>query len=122
MQSSPVPMWTYDLETLALLEVNSAALALHGLSRDEVPQLRMSDLYPAEEIIELEKEVNSRGVPPENPRMCRHRSKDGREVSIGLLARRVDWEGRKAALVVVVSETESARLRDISTALEAAGS
>jgi PAS domain S-box-containing protein len=122
MRSSPVPMWTYDLETLALLEVNSAAVALHGITRDEVPHVRMSDLYPVEEIAELEREVNRRGTPSEDPRICRHRAKDGRMIAIGVLARRVDWEGRNAALVVVVSETESARLRDISTALEAAGS
>ena len=122
MQSSPVPMWTYDLETPALLEVNNAAVALHGVSRDELPHLRMSDLYPPEEISELGEEVNSRGIPSENPRTCRHRAKDGRAITLGFLARRVEWDGRKAALVVVVSDTESARLRDISTALEAAGS
>jgi PAS domain S-box-containing protein len=122
MQSSPVPMWTYDLETLALLEVNNAAVALHGLTRDEVPSLRRSDLYPPEEISGLAKEVSRPGTPSETPRESRYRMKDGPVVSLGLLARGVEWDGRKAALVLVVSETERALLRDISTALEAAGS
>jgi PAS domain S-box-containing protein len=122
MQNSPVPMWTYDLETLALLEVNHAAASLHGSSREQASQMRMTDLYLPEDVDTLSKEVKSGGVRPDRPIMWHHRSKEGQVVPMGILARRVDWEGRDAALVVVVSETEAPRLRDITNVLESADS
>jgi PAS domain S-box-containing protein len=122
MHRSPFPMWTYDLETLALLEVNNAAGALHGSLPEELLPLRMTDLYSPEEVSTLGKEVENGGVPEETPRVWRHRAKDGRLIPVSILARRVEWEGRNAALLVVVTETDGHRLRDITSALEAAGS
>ena len=71
MHRSPFPMWTFDLETMALLEVNDAALTLHGFSRQEIPQMRMTDLYPLEEVFKLGKEMAS-GVPSESPKVWRY--------------------------------------------------
>ncbi len=121
MQSSPVPMWTYDLKTLALLEINNAAILLHGASREESSKLRMSELYSAADVSGLEQDINRDGVFPDSPRICHLETRDGRGISVGLLARRIEWDGRKAVLVLAVSETEGHRFRDISTALEAAG-
>ena len=122
MHRSPFPMWTYDLETLALLEVNNAAGALHGSPPEELLPLRMTDLYSPEEVSRLGKEAENGGVPEGIPRVWRHRAKDGRLIPVGILARRVEWDGRNAALVVVVIESDGHRLRDIASALEVAGS
>ena len=122
MQSSPVPMWTYDLKTLALLQLNTAAVALHGVTREEVSKLRMSDFYLPDDLSGLEREINREGGLAEDPKICRMRARDGRGISVGLLARRIEWDGRNAVLVLAVSETESSRFRDISNALEAASS
>ena len=97
MHNSPVPMWAYDLETLTFLEVNNAT-ALHGSSREELLHLRMTDLYPQEQVSELGKEVTSGGVPAESSKVWHHRARDGREIPVGILAHRVEWEGRMAAL------------------------
>jgi hypothetical protein len=43
-------------------------------------------------------------------------------IQVGILARRLEWEGRGAALVVVVPESEDRHWRDITIALEAAAS
>lgn len=122
MHRSPFPMWTYDLETFTLLDVNAAACALHRSSPEGLLHTRMTDLYPPEDVFKLGKEVESGGVPEETPKVWRHRAKDGRLVPVSVLARRVEWEGRNAALVVVVTESQGHRLRDITKALESAGS
>ena len=122
MHRSPFPMWTYDLETLALLDVNNAAGAFHGSPREEMLPMRMTDFYPLEQVSKLGQEVESGGAPEETPKVWRHRAKDGRMIPVGILARRVEWEGRNAALVVVVTESESHRLQEVTSALEAAGS
>ena len=40
----PLPMWIYDLETLAFLDVNDAAVARYGYSRDAFLAMRLTDI------------------------------------------------------------------------------
>jgi PAS domain S-box-containing protein len=122
IRSSPVPMWTYDLETLTLLEVNNAAAAMHGSSREELLKMRMNELCPAEDISILAEEMASGSSSRANRKVWRYRIRDGRVIEVGILARRLDWEGRRAALVEMVPESEGRHLRDITIAFEAAAS
>ena len=41
---NPLPMWVYDLQTLAFLEVNDAAVAIYGYSYDEFLGMRLTDI------------------------------------------------------------------------------
>ena len=82
--------------------------------------MMVSDLYP--ELPELGKLVASSISPDDNPRVWHYRAKDGRVVPLRVLVRRVQWRGRNAALVVVASDREGHRRRDITDALEVAGS
>jgi PAS domain S-box-containing protein len=118
---SPVPMLIYDLETLALLEANNSAAALYGSTRPELLKMRMTDLCPMEDVARLGEDVVRGGLSPDSPRTCRHRSKGGQVISVGIIARRIEWEGRRSALAVVITENERHRLQDIALALEAAG-
>ncbi len=43
-QSNPNPMWVFDLETLAFLEVNEAAIQHYGYSREEFLAMTIEDL------------------------------------------------------------------------------
>ncbi len=104
IQRSDVPVWTYDLDTLALLDVNNAAAALHGSSRGELSKKRMTDIYLQEEISELAKMAASSTIADTHPKIWRHRTRDGRVVPVGVFVRRVEWKGRNAALVVIASE------------------
>jgi two-component system cell cycle sensor histidine kinase/response regulator CckA len=49
-ERSPVAMWIYDLETLAILEANDAALAHYGHSRDEFLALTMKEIEPGSQV------------------------------------------------------------------------
>jgi PAS domain S-box-containing protein len=35
-ENSPLPKWVYDVDTLQFVEVNAAAIAEYGYSRDEL--------------------------------------------------------------------------------------
>jgi PAS domain S-box-containing protein len=59
---SPLPMWIYDPETLAFVEVNDTAVAMYGYSRDEFAKLKITDIRPQEEL-------------PRLRRFCRRRAK-----------------------------------------------
>ena len=51
--NNPLPMWIYDLETLAFLEVNNAAIAKYGYSRDEFLSMTIKDIRPPEDVPRL---------------------------------------------------------------------
>ena len=44
--NNPQPMWIYDLESLAFLEVNSAAIHHYGYSREEFLSMTLKDIRP----------------------------------------------------------------------------
>ena len=45
---NPTPMWVFDHETLAFLEVNDAAVQHYGYSREEFLGMKLGDLRPAD--------------------------------------------------------------------------
>ena len=47
-QGNPNPMWVFDLETLAFLEVNEAAIQHYGYSREEFLAMTLADIRLAE--------------------------------------------------------------------------
>src|SRR5258708_35960424 len=50
---NPLPMWVYDRETLAFLEVNEAAVAFYGYAREAFLQMRITDIRPEEDAARL---------------------------------------------------------------------
>ncbi|MBO9682194.1 MAG: PAS domain-containing protein [Flavisolibacter sp.] len=51
--SNPLPMWTYDLETLKILTVNDAAVNHYGYSEGEFLSMTIKDIRPAEDVASL---------------------------------------------------------------------
>src|SRR5476651_214411 len=47
-QDNPNPMWVFDLESLAFLEVNAAAIEHYGYSRKEFLRMKLADIRPPE--------------------------------------------------------------------------
>ena len=45
---NPNPMWVFDLETQAFLEVNEAAIQHYGYSREEFLAMTIADIRPPE--------------------------------------------------------------------------
>jgi CheY-like chemotaxis protein len=87
-QSHPYPTWVYDVETLRFLEVNDAAVARYGFSREEFLAMTINDILP---------EKHHAG-PQEG--VARHRTKSGELIDVSLVSDDMEWEGRGARIVV----------------------
>ncbi len=87
-QSNPHPTWVYDIETLRFLVVNDAAVARYGFSREEFLAMTINDILP---------EKHHAG-PQEGG--ARHRTKSGELIDVSLMSRGIEWEGRRARIVV----------------------
>jgi PAS domain S-box-containing protein len=100
---NPHPMWVYDLETLKVLEVNAAAVAHYGYSRNEFLALRVTDLRAKEEAPSLPGKGRS---APDQAGRWRHRTKGGRTIDMEIVSHALTFAERKAALVVAQDVTE----------------
>ncbi len=104
--NSPQPMWIFDVETLAFLEVNAAAVRHYGYSVEEFLSMTNKNIHPEEEITSLlndiklaEKNDNYRGE-------WKHRKKNGEIIFVEITSFSVDYNGREARHVVVNDITE----------------
>jgi PAS domain S-box-containing protein len=102
--SSPLPMWVHDLSDLRILEVNQAATAQYGYSREEFLEMRVGDLRPPEASADGRA---ADGAPEDG--VWRHRRKDGSVLEARILAHTLTFRGRRAALVVAEDVTEPRR-------------
>ncbi|WP_313952230.1 PAS domain S-box protein [Accumulibacter sp.] len=108
-ESNPHPMWVYDLETLAFLTINDAAVTRYGYSPDEFLNMTVLDLHPQEhtaipleDILAEEPWVDCAGI-------WRHRLKDGTIIDVELIAHPISYQGHPAALVLAEDITERKR-------------
>jgi PAS domain S-box-containing protein len=97
---NPLSMWVYDLESLQFLEVNAAAVAHYGYSRDEFLGMRLSDIRPEEEVPRLLASVAAERPALEESGDWRHRLKDGRIIDVDITSHLLTFDGRRAALAV----------------------
>ncbi len=58
LESNPHQMWVYDLETVAFLAVNDAAVAHYGFSREEFLTMTIRDIRPKDDLVRLEQELH----------------------------------------------------------------
>lgn len=134
--ANPVPMWAFDLETLAFLAVNEAAVRHYGFSRKEFLEMTLAHIRPAEDVPALREtqravlqgmltlEEGGWGIQ-------RHRKKDGTVIEVEFTENPISLQGRRAVLVALHDITERRRaeaaareqrvlaeaLRDTATAL-----
>ena len=101
-QGNPHPMWVFDLESLAILEVNEAATLHYGYPRNEFLQMTLADLRVmqtpgAEE--EIPADIKAQGL------VWRHHRKDGSEMDMELIWSPLTFRGKLAALTLATDVT-----------------
>ncbi len=110
--SNPNPVWVFDLETQAFLEVNEAAIQHYGYSREEFLAMTISDIRPPEKDRLHEPaipEAAGQGV------VWRHRRKDGSFIDVEVVWTPMVFNGHFAALAMAVDVTERRRVEHRNT-------
>jgi two-component system, cell cycle sensor histidine kinase and response regulator CckA len=107
-KANPVPMWTFDRESLAFVSVNDAAIRQYGYSREEFSKMTTADLRPPEDLPSLREELDT---PNERPRL-RHRRKDGSLIMVEITANDLELGGGSLRLVVANDVTERQKTQE----------
>src|SRR5438105_2960649 len=108
-ESSPLPLWVYDLETLRIVDVNEVACRKYGYTRDEFLALTIRDIRPPQDIARVEESVRS--TPPEtfNSGVWRHRLKDGTIINVEITSHEMFYRGRRTRFVCPIDVTQRVR-------------
>jgi len=117
--NNPNPMWVYDLDTLAFLEVNEAAISYYGYSRAEFLQMRIADIRPAEDIPLLLKNIERIRTELQISGEWRHQLKNGDIIDVAVVSHTLEFARRKAALVVARDITRRKQAEEQLQAAEA---
>lgn len=99
-EANPHAMWVYDLETLAILAVNEAAVHTYGYRREEFMAMTLKDLHPLEDIPALLTNLTRLPAGYDPPDAWRHRRKDGTLIDVEVTSNHIQFGGRPAHLVL----------------------
>jgi PAS domain S-box-containing protein len=121
-EANPHPMWVYDIETLAFLAVNDAAILHYGYSRQEFLSMTIVDIRPEEDIPRLLKSVAQVTEGISKVSEWRHKTRDGRLIDVEISSYFFSFDGRPAELVLAHDVTEqrrvTAEISQLNTELE----
>jgi PAS domain S-box-containing protein len=107
--SNPHPMWVFDVETLAFLEVNDAAVAHYGYSREEFLKMTIKDIRPQEDIPGVLATLSGAECGYKIGGTSRHRKKDGTVMYVDIAAYRFMQQGKLVSLILANDLTEHVR-------------
>jgi len=109
-EGHPQPMWLYDVDTLAFLEVNAAAIAQYGYSREEFMKMTIADIRPIQDVPKF---LELQGEPA--PTYDRsgpwiHRYKDGTTLQVLITSHTVTFGAHHARFVLAEELSTSQKL------------
>src|SRR5712691_8881384 len=109
-ESNPHPLWVYDVETLAFLAVNEAAIRHYGYSCEEFLHMTIKDIRLEEDVPALLENVSKVSGGLDKAGEWRHRKKDGSIIDVEIISHQLIFAGRRAELVLAhdVSEHKKA--------------
>ncbi|MEI7812005.1 MAG: PAS domain S-box protein [Ignavibacteria bacterium] len=112
MQTSPEPMFIYDIENLRFLEVNPAALKVYGYTKNEFLQMDLTDLYAPEDIQTLLDTSNTRNKECVFTGPWRHKKHDGSTMFVEISKSAFDYNFKKAHFNIVRDVSEKIELEN----------
>jgi diguanylate cyclase (GGDEF)-like protein/PAS domain S-box-containing protein len=105
-ESNPVPMWVVERSTLRFLDVNAAAIAHYGYTRDQfltMTSLQIRPLYERQRALD---DASKNFTTDSGEKDWIHNKADGTEILVASYARPIKYAGKDAAIVSVVDVTE----------------
>ena len=109
---SPLPAWIYDLETLAFMDVNDAAIRHYGYNRDEFLQMTIRDIRPPETVVSMLEDIKKiTGAEDTRQGIWTHLKKNGDALVAETTAHSLYFNKRNARMVIVNDVTERLKVQ-----------
>ncbi len=111
-ESNPHPMWVFDIESLAFLAVNEAAIRHYGYSREEFLSMTLKDIRPDEDVRQFIAASEEFGLEGIQSGVSRHRRKDGTIIHIEVVSHPIVFGQRKARFSLITDITRRKKIED----------
>ncbi len=108
----PLPMWVYDLDTFAFVDVNHAAMRHYGYSREEFLSMTIKDIRPPEDIPAVLKNIARLGQGISVSGTWRHRKKDGTVIDVEIISHGTTFGQRRVRFVIANDITARKRAEE----------
>ena len=106
---NPQPMWMYDVESLAFLQVNEAATRLYGYSQEQFRCMTLLDIFSPEQSADLPAELQEVGSQQLSGPWL-HQRQDGSVLQVDIASQRMVESGRAVVFALMQDVTERQRL------------
>ncbi|MDR8391751.1 PAS domain S-box protein [Aliifodinibius sp. S!AR15-10] len=109
---NPIPMLVYDLDSLNILDANTAAIEQYGYSAEEFQQMTLEDIHTSESVKKLHQVLNNLDSGINKSRIIQHKEKSGDIFYVQVMSHFYPYESYNSRLVAVmdISEEVDARL------------
>ncbi|MFZ6777122.1 EAL domain-containing protein [Undibacterium sp. Ji83W] len=112
-QAHPIPMWVYDLQTLAFLTVNTAAIEHYGYTKAEFLAMTIEAIRPSYEKERLRQNLHQQTATAfEKSGIWLHKKKDGSIINVEITSHPLHFEGRLCKFVLAHDVTERLHAQD----------
>jgi PAS domain S-box-containing protein len=110
-ENNPMPMWVIDIATFRFLDVNEAAIAHYGYSREEFLSMTALNIRPPQEVVAFKQAHHPPSINPRqyNRGLWKHQKKDGTVIDVEIIAHDIVFEGLTARMIL--SNDVTARIR-----------
>jgi PAS domain S-box-containing protein len=109
---SPQPAWVYDTDTLRFLEVNEAAVRSYGWTRGEFLAMTLRDIRPPTEQGNLDVLLSRTPGSEQHATASLHRTKSGQLRRVEISSYPLEFDGRRARMVLVHDVTDRYEAQD----------
>jgi diguanylate cyclase (GGDEF)-like protein/PAS domain S-box-containing protein len=111
-ETSPIPMWVINRETLRFLAVNDATIAHYGYSREQFMSMVAPDVRPADDRERFAAFLRALTTDQIADRIGQHVKADGTHIDIAIYSKSLTYEGQPARLAVVHDVTQAKLAED----------
>lgn len=112
--NNPLPIFIWDMNTLAILECNEMAQEEYGYTYEELLQMSVTDIRSEKDndkLLAFAKEFRETAILKRSD-IWKHRKKNGGEMILDISSHRIDYKGKAAILAINNNITEKIRLEE----------
>lgn len=110
-EATPLPSCVYDVESLAILNVNDSATAAYGYSREEFLQMTILDLFPRDAIPSIHAALKVAATTVQMSGEYQQVRKDGSLLDVESVSHGIEFAGKTVRLVIAMDVTEKNRIQ-----------
>ncbi|MFT3932481.1 MAG: PAS domain S-box protein [Chitinophagaceae bacterium] len=111
---SPQPMWIYDRVTLMFLDINNAAVAHYGYTKEDFLKMTVLDIRPESERKKFKQHVSQLNpVKTTDTTVWIHQKKDGTLINVEVQSYNFNFSEKQARLVIINDVTQREQTQNI---------